>query len=440
MPNDTGWYPSLGASNFNTIVNDISYVTQAEKGMVAANVLCCMAASIQNLVIIETPQKFKMNACMQIAVAAGSGERKSAHDKICMSPFKTSRKEIHGSIKKSAKEEDSKHGENPVLLPQIIIENSTHAALVQELQEFNSVYISTAEGENFVKSEIASKTATLNSIFSGESISFSTKQNGQVYLDDAKVSLKLLCQPVPLKHFFSSKGLTENGALARCIVYQAPKLSGTRRIVIPDENCDGIQLYEGLIKDNLLCSYNNPQMITVKLTTDAAGLSLSTLQSIENEMGPGGRFENCNDHASKLGDNIFKVALCMARFENPEAQSINVQNIRDAIDLVFFYSNSYRQHFVPPTKFEQNYLLLCKWFNKKVDCGQPILSKSYLLQYGPKSLRWVDKLNPILEYMLNRREIYIQPVFGIVFISLRPSTVFLNEYNVQPFLERHGNA
>lgn len=121
---------------------------------------------------------------------------------------------------------------------------------------------------------------------------------------------------------------------------------------------------------------------------------------IEAAIQPGGEFCNARDYASKVAENIARVAGVMHAFEGYEGDEISVETLRSAAQIVRWYAAEFIRLFSPPNPGEiirMGALELDAWLINYVrETGSLLIRKNDLLQLGPNKLRKKELLDMAL--------------------------------------------
>ncbi|HDY5064847.1 TPA: DUF3987 domain-containing protein, partial [Pseudomonas aeruginosa] len=115
----------------------------------------------------------------------------------------------------------------------------------------------------------------------------------------------------------------------------------------------------------------------------------------EGEIKRGGRFEGAGDLASKLADNISRVAALVHIFEG-EGDEISLEALRFSIDFCAWCSDEFYRIFMPPKESELDAKELLDWLKGCWDKGFYEVRKNTILQYGPRRLRSKERLDAAL--------------------------------------------
>lgn len=113
--------------------------------------------------------------------------------------------------------------------------------------------------------------------------------------------------------------------------------------------------------------------------------------NIEYSIRPGGEFCEARDYASKVAENIARLAGIFHAFEGYEGTKISVETLRSASNIVLWYANEFVSLFSPPDPLLETikdaYLLqdwLLKLFRSR---NWQVVPKNFILQRGPNPLR-----------------------------------------------------
>lgn len=142
---------------------------------------------------------------------------------------------------------------------------------------------------------------------------------------------------------------------------------------------------------------------------------------IEREIRFGGRFEGFGDHASKLADNIARMAVLLHCAEFGLKGEVSLATLNDAILLCFWFSNEFVRLFRAPSEEQRDYLSLQDWFNQKRAEGYRYLRKNHVRKYCPNALRDAGKLNILQNTMQNNGEIIMAVFANKAIIDLYPN-------------------
>lgn len=254
-------------------------------------------------------------------------------------------KESYEELVNALLDHETSKPEKPIL-DLLIFEDSTIEALLSDLSEHvPNAYLGSSEGGVLLNSRIMSQTANLNSIWSGDEITVSRKSAGSFTVDEARLTMNIMTQSSALDRFMNkTKGdVRGNGFLSRFLVCAPESNCGFRQsygIEYSKGNLDlfNERLHHLLSKAATLSDYKNKR--TVRFSNDSKMAWIDIANHIESEMGPEGVFEHAKDHASKLPENIARLAALIHSFDDLSEEEISLDTLLEAIDLVAYFQRS----------------------------------------------------------------------------------------------------
>lgn len=136
-----------------------------------------------------------------------------------------------------------------------------------------------------------------------------------------------------------------------------------------------------------------------KFAEEAHPLYVSVYNEIEFNMRPGGLYENATDHASKLMENIARVAGIIHVINN-EKGDISYNTLNNAIQICIFFSKEYIRVFDYKPQHIVNAMILNDWLTKNIRCkDQRFTTKRYIQQLAYPQLRKPSQLRDALEFL-----------------------------------------
>jgi hypothetical protein len=156
----------------------------------------------------------------------------------------------------------------------------------------------------------------------------------------------------------------------------------------------------------------------------------NVFNQIETAILPGGVFCENKDYASKVAENIARLAGVFHVFEGYEGAVISLETLQCAANIVLWYAQEFVRLFSPPTPLSElarDAIRLDNWLIELVKKkGMPsFLEKSLLCRYGPNSMRQTDRMTWALELLQNANRLTIQ-VYGDNRGRNRKTVVYLN--------------
>lgn len=292
--------------------------------------------------------------------------------------------------------------------------DATPAAIAHYIsrQKVKSLGILTSEGDEFFSRGIKQDPALFNSAWSGDATQrYRATKGDQSFQSD--ISIGAAIQPLAAETIFNDrkKKLRTTGFAARALFSFPTSNQGFRTTnqIIKDDPRD--EAYQCRIKQLLtlgksnLCNENSSKKI-LEFTPEAREKWFRLQGEIESQMLPNCRYFFFRDHASKLADNIARVAGILNIMENGLEESINLESLCLAIDICMYCSDEFLRLFNEPPQEEIDTAKLNSWFEKKYQAGHRYICKSFVLTHGP--------LKPAARLDIALNTFYQQQIIGIL--------------------------
>ena len=474
FPISDGNFPKLSAA---PLMRDAFFETfesvQAPYSMIMLVQLSTISTALQGAFNVSLPINKICPVSILAITIAESGERKSTVESQYMEGLKAAQKEFlieYRSILNKYKIEKEIHDEETVRLrrrlskekdderyelalnelqahrdaepikpraPKFLYEDITKEALLLGLNEnLPNAFLGSDEGGVLFKSSIMRNSPVINSLWSGGDLDIDRKTLESFVVSDARLTMHIMTQWSALQDFIarSKDDMRGNGFFARAIVANPFSLCGYRQVTGYEHSKTAIEKFNDRIKQSLLNviameDYRN--RITVTFSNEAKNVWLDIANDIEIKMGPGGMYECAKDHASKVPENIARVAALIHCFEHPGDFEISAESLWLAVELLSYFSNDFMRVFCPPPKYVLDACALSEWLKPFTASGIRYIRKNYILQFGPNCIRKKADLQAALDYLKQSNpmaEILIDKTRVIdLFFDLKPDNAQLAE-------------
>lgn len=376
--------PELNNYSFTDAINDLVDITQVDESMALFTILSALSVTFQSNVNVKTPMN-EVILSMYIIIIAESGERKSTLHKhvfeglvIADKLLKESAVEyiqkhtiatkIHEekisaanrmlkagikSGKSTSKEEElisnliMNKPEEPIH-EQIFIEDTTLASLQYELyKNRNGMLFGSADGAMVLRSINSNFLYALNKLWSNEDIHVDRRTSESYTVSNTPLSLLIMTQAKGFKDFINKNGnnVRDSGFAARLLICKPPSKAGRRAFTTPKSETPGLFKFQLFTKNEFLKNKGLENTTVIEMSDEAKRLWQTLYDVIERKIGVGGRYEYEQDHASKLLENISRVAglLYMSSTQNP--QNISEEILEDAAKIVAYSSSHFQKEF-----------------------------------------------------------------------------------------------
>lgn len=274
-----------------------------------------------------------------------------------------------------------------------IVNDITPEALLSTSHEQRLHSIASVSGEagEIFSSPTTRSLSPYNNLWSGDPVRSDRKGGGSINVLP-RLSVLWFSQPGVSKAFVDkgNSKARDNGFLARVLFAYPQTTQGQRDIAIqsatPPDSYKRSLL--SLMQMNEKATDNpNFKRSTIDFCEKAKELWFDVALSIEQELKSGGRYHGYSDHASKLADNICRVALILHCSMYGIQGQVSTRTLESAISLCFRFSDEFTRTFRPSHHKQGSPNHLMEFISGRVSLGVRYLKLNYIRQYGPNKLR-----------------------------------------------------
>lgn len=436
-------FPSLAPfPRLKAAIDEVEGNVKSPHELIFFSALTAISTVVQGIVDVKKPTGQCAPTSLLLLLVADSGERKTSTENIFLDPIREFqreqdikwknalsswevKKDIWDSKKKeimrgvarcvragedalplelSAFEHEKEKPARPKRF-KILYDDVTSEALMWGLyQDIPTAGMISSEAS--LKNRAFNDIPKQNSLWSGDPIVVDRKIKESFELRNARLTVSFMTQPVSLESYVAIHGaqLRGSGLWARFLVSQPISTQGNRGIDSSTVSWQHRQDFSARIKELLeenVIFLETPGAVrrTIGFAPDAADLWVEVFNEIEEEIRPGGRFEGAGDLASKMADNISRVAALIHVFEGVGGE-ISWEALRFSIDFCSWCSDEFYRIFMPPKESEVNARKLLNWFDGLRSEGFLEVKKNDILIYGPRKVRLKEKLQPALDELI----------------------------------------
>lgn len=458
-------FPSLiGLPLINAAVDEVRDNVKAPIPLIFSAALTAMSVGLQGLFDVRKPIGGSIPCSLMILTIANSGERKSTVENIFLAGvrrfqrrmaeqydedllvwkmqfkiWEVKGKALQGVIaKRTAKGvdtagEEMRLSEHFMSTPQkprrfkMLYEDATSQALFRGLhQDLPSAGLISGEGSGVLNGPALNDLPKQNSLWSGDSIVVDRATVESFQLDNARLTVAVMVQESGFNSYMRARGEASRGSglWARFLVCKPTSTQGSRQVksvTLSTERSERFsdRLIEYVERNVELLNNVKPQRVVVGFSPEAAQRWINLSNEIESQISPVGRLKSASDHASKLADNIARLAALFHCFEKFEGD-ISLTTLNVAICLGNWYSREFLKLFDEAGEKEIDVDELVDWLGRQCTISGPIVRKNTVRQYGPSRLRNKKRLDDALELLKCRGAIQIFPGRGGVLINAQP--------------------
>ncbi|KAA0943747.1 DUF3987 domain-containing protein [Pseudomonas sp. ANT_H14] len=415
----------------------------APRALIFMSALTAIAVVVQGLIDVRKPNGQVVPTSLMLLAIANSGERKSTVENVFLGPVRdfqqqqsliyqsqvqqwqvqhdiwsTRRKAIlKGINKKAGQGQPTQDDEQQLLVHQanqpvepkafkLLYEDSTSEALFLGLHEnLPTAGLTSSEGGGVLGGRAFNDLSKMNSIWSGDSITVDRKTAKSFVLNGARLTVSIMAQESAVSDYIKRRGEASRGVglWARFLVCHPQSTQGYRVRLNGTQSWEHrgyfVERMTELLQQNVvLLQEPAREKQVIKFTSEAADRWHKLFNDIEQAIRPGGQFEGAGDHASKLADNIARVAALLHCFEKLDGD-IALNTLDTAIDFCRSSSNDFLKLFMPPPQECLDADELDNWLDRVRNTGERLVRKNYIRQHCPNKLREKNRLDRALEVL-----------------------------------------
>lgn len=440
-------------------LDEISTETQAPFAMGGSSVLAAMALAVQGQYRVRRREGLESPCSLAIVSIAASGERKTTVDRKTTKAFHDFQAEHLNEHEERCAEYRAKKliwdtqrrllirqfekvvesGEQLDAIQLAIVEHEqtepqpprrmrfiysdvTPAALLYGLHEnTRSASLNEDEAARFFDGPMSDDACLINKGWDGSDLTVDRRSSDSFSIKAPRITLNLMVQPTAFAKYMERKGDEARGVgfIARWLVCCPMTTQGTRFInqaapapIAQTAFNDRIkELLEQQVASGALES-SLPEIL-LTFAPDAEREWILVANQIEEAIRPGGAFCEASDYASKVAENIARIAGVFHAFAGYEGTQISLETLRSAVTVARWYAQEFIRLFSPPDPINnliRDAVVLEQWLVKVVQTrGWLQIERNFILQCGPNSLRNRDRLNWALSYLNQAQRLWIQP-------------------------------
>lgn len=454
----------MPSSLLKRAADEVQTNIQAPLGLILSSALTAIAVASQGLIDVRKPNGQVVPTSLMLLAIADSGERKSTVENIFLGPVRDfqrqqgsvyqdqmqqwqlrhdiwkalrktllkeiTKKSIQGQPTQDEEQRMSAHEVSEPLRPKefkLLYEDSTSEALFFGLyQNLPTAGLTSSEGGGVLGGRAFNDLSKMNSIWSGDAISVERKTTQSFVLNEARLTVSIMAQVSAVDSYMARRGEMARGSglWARFLVCHPQSTQGSRishSNTQSQEHCGNftLRLTELLQQNVKLLRQPAFEKEVVEFTLEASERWIKIANQIEMDILPGYQFEGAGDHASKLADNIARVAALFHYFEKLDG-GISLETLNAAVEFCASCSTDFLALFMPPTQQSLDADELDNWLNRFRSSGQRSVRKNDIRQRCPAKLRDSGRLDRALDALLATSKVGIYHENNRVWVDVLP--------------------
>lgn len=434
-------------------VYEVEQHTQAPQALIAASVLGVISLACQNRIDVCRLNNLRSPVSLFLLTLAESGERKSTVDKLLMKPlyqleeewfekytqdliiwrneemaFNVEKKALMSKLKSDIRR-NKDHSTTNELLKELlaaypkapvryrqIFNDATPAAIKDYLSgRWRSIGLMSDEAGTIFNGYALNELPFINKMWDGATFSVERKSEPEKLIKNARMTLSLMVQPNVFKIYIERKGDMAKGIgfLARCLICHPGSTQGNRQITSPVVSTEHLSIFHQRLMEIVnegIVRKNENDRLCLRFTAEAEKRWIEFSNKVESEMGILGILSNFKDYASKMAENMARIAALLHYFNGGEGD-ISLLNVEAAVEVSAWYVDEYIRLFSKPQEFtlaiseaDELYWWIKNHCNRLV---VPYITKNTILQYGPNKFRNRGKANELLGMLFSQNKILV---------------------------------
>lgn len=447
LPRPDAPYPGrIPGSLLRQAVDEVENNIQAPKPLILFGALTAISVAAQGVFDVQKPNGQIVPVSLMLLSVADSGERKSTVGNVFLSAIRefqvaqyaeyqevyakwvvdmklwsaTERKLLRrierdtlndselDAVRECLLDHDRHKPEKPRQM-KLVYEDVTPESLFYNLyKDFPAAGLISGEGGGILNGPAMRDIYKMNSIWGAEAIDVSRKSVEGFLLEGARLTTSIMIQDAVLRKYLNRSGDISRGSglWARFLVCRPNTTQGKRFIAngtlswVHQENFNE-RLRQLLLMNLDALHERRYERSVIKFSPEACERWLRVFNTIEEEIAEGGRFCEMRDYASKLAENIARVAALIHVFEGG-GECISLSVLDFAIDFCHWCSDEFYYIFVPPKALpedQQDAIELDDWLQRWRRKGAAWIPKNYIRKHGPNKLRQKIRLDRALEVL-----------------------------------------
>lgn len=434
-------------------IYEVEQHTQAPQGLIAASALGVISLACQNRIDVCRLNNLRGPVSLFLMTLAESGERKSTVDKLLMKPlyqleedlfekythdltvwrndeaiFNIEKKALMSKLKSDIRRNKDHLATNERLKEllttnpkapvrfKFLFNDATPAAIKAHLcGHWRSVGIMSDEAGIIFNGYTLNELPFINKMWDGSIFTVERKNEPEKLIRDARITLSLMVQPNVFKGYIDRKGDMAKGIgfFARCLMCQPASTQGNRKISNPIFSNEHLPVFHQRLMEIVnesIIKINENNRICLRFSAEAERHWIEFYNQVESEMRMIGLLYDFKDYASKMAENMARLAALLHYFSG-DGGDISVTAVKAAVEIVAWYIEEYIRLFSKKEEFSLDVSeadeLYC-WI--KDYCTQKFSScikKNIILQFGPNKFRNRDKANELIRILISQNKIFI---------------------------------
>ncbi|WP_082768136.1 YfjI family protein [Ectopseudomonas composti] len=365
-------------------VTEASRELQISREMALMSAFGAMATACQGHVDVELPTGHRRPTSLMLLTIAESGERKTtAQNYFFDEIYKSNNSAYHDNQiaqnrykqenhlwnikKRSLEKQYSKHltqekntdantlqqtltellsaQPSPPRSRKFLYDDTTPQALVQMLYEnISNGCLLTSEANSIFSGKALEELDKLNTLWDGGTVIVDRISRESFLLQNARLTLALMVQPSVISRFMDKRGDEARGTgfLSRFLVVKARTMAGQRTNKLLSEQPKKQEFNERIL--HMLNTQMGTDRQILRFSEHAKNAWFEYSSRLESEMQENGLYFYLKDHASKLLENVSRLAAILHSFESNSEHDTQIES--STLEFCWKFSRQCSSHFM----------------------------------------------------------------------------------------------
>ena len=447
-------------------------LVQSPYPLVFGSAIAALSTAFQGAIDVEMPTGAVVPPSLIVFTIAESGERKTSTDNIFLGPihamqqrveeerllnrdayeadltvWSLQRKSLQSKLQKVLKHDGDCEAvklaltahlrARPLLpcAPHFVYADTTIEALLQNLHSVwpHAAMIS-SEASSIVNGRSMQQLGPINEFWDGvKLLRVDRKTTESFSIRDARLTVSLMLQRGPFEQFLrrNDSAAWETGLLARALIAEPMSSQGMRQVQASSGSAPQSGYLEAfharvteVLAQSIAVGMGQRKRKVLRFNPEAKAAWLEFAAWVESQLSPSAQFASVKGFASKLANNMVRLAALMHYLESDD-EEIGMTTAIAAIELCHFYAAEYLRLF--GVKDQQSIALdfgyeLENWLwlqYKKTGICQ--FSISQLYKIGPNKIRKRDAMNVAIDVLAMAGKVYVVR-------HIKPAHISLNTF------------
>lgn len=278
--------------------------------------------------------------------------------------------------------------------------------------------------------------STLNQLWGGESMNIDRKTSTSFTLSNPRLTVALMVQPETLQQFIRKLGNLARGSgfFARFLISVPESTQGTRLYKPPATGWPDLQLFyerlRALLSMPVAMDGDTLSPTTLLFSDEATAVWVRYHDEIETALGKGGYLSDIQDAASKVAENVARLAALFEIMETHDPVAIGADSVNRATQVASWHLNEAQRFFSEIALPEQlqDAVELDQWLMQYCrESSVCDVTRRVVQRMGPSRLRNLDRLEHALDELIDADRIKVSKIGTSTQISINPALLVGDE-------------